>query len=76
MKSLLEYIVKSLVDNPEKVKIHVCEGKKTTLYEIEIDKEDIGKVIGKDGTTLDAINTLLSVSSVKNNRKSVLEIID
>uniref|UniRef100_A0A7C3N521 RNA-binding protein KhpA n=1 Tax=candidate division WOR-3 bacterium TaxID=2052148 RepID=A0A7C3N521_UNCW3 len=76
MKSLLEYIVKSLVDNPEKVKIHVCEGKKTTLYEIEIDKEDIGKVIGKDGATLDAINTLLSVSSVKNNRKSVLEIID
>ncbi|MEJ5307861.1 MAG: KH domain-containing protein [candidate division WOR-3 bacterium] len=76
MKSLLEYIVKSLVDKPEKVKIHVCEGQKTTLYEIEIDKEDVGKVIGKDGATLEAINTLVSVSSVKNNRKSVIEIID
>lgn len=76
MKSLLEYIVKSLVDKPDKVRIHVCEGKKTTLYEIEIDKEDVGKVIGKDGATLEAINTLVSVSSVKNNRKSVIEIID
>ncbi len=76
MKQLLEFIAKSLVDNPQKVKIHVCEGKKTTLYEIEIDKNDIGKIIGKDGSTLEAINTLLSVSSVKNNRKSVLEIID
>lgn len=76
MKQLLEFIVKSLVDYPQKVKIHVCEGKKTTLYEIEIDKNDIGKIIGKDGSTLESINTLLSVSSVKSNRKSVLEIID
>ncbi|MDD3803639.1 MAG: KH domain-containing protein [bacterium] len=76
MKQLLDYIVKSIVENPQDVNIHSCEGKKTTLYEIEINKGDIGKIIGKDGVTLDSINTLLSVASVKNNKKSVLEIID
>ncbi len=76
MKELLEYIVKSLVDNPDEVKIYQIDGKKTTLYEIEINKSDIGKIIGKNGITFEAINTLLSVASVKNNRKSVLEIID
>jgi hypothetical protein len=76
MKQLLEYIVKSIVETPQDVNIHSCEGKKTTLYEIEINKNDMGKIIGKDGVTLDSINTLLSVASVKNNKKSVLEIID
>ncbi|MGE3062922.1 MAG: KH domain-containing protein [bacterium] len=76
MKQLLDYIVKSIVENPQEVNIHSCSGKMTTLYEIEINKSDIGKIIGKDGVTLDSINTLLSVASVKNNKKSVLEIID
>lgn len=76
MKQLLDYVVKAMVDNPQDVAIHSCEGKRTTLYEIEISKSDIGKIIGKDGVTLESINTLLSVASVKNNKKSVLEIID
>ncbi|MFO8061696.1 MAG: KH domain-containing protein [bacterium] len=76
MKKLLEFVVKSIADRPENVEIYSVEGKKTTLYEIKIDKEDIGKIIGRNGTTLDAINTLLSVASVKKDRKAVLEIID
>lgn len=76
MKKLLDFIVKSIVNKPENVEIFQAEGKKTTLYEIRIDKDDIGKINGKNGTTLEAINTLLSVASVKNNKKSVLEIID
>jgi len=76
MKSMLEFIVKSIVDHPEDVKIHLTEGLKTTLFEIEINKSDIGKIIGKEGVTLEAINTLLSVASVKSGKKSVLEIID
>jgi len=73
---MLEFIVKSIVDHPEDVKIHLTEGLKTTLFEIEINKSDIGKIIGKEGVTLEAINTLLSVASVKSGKKSVLEIID
>ncbi len=76
MNKLLNFIVKSIVSKTEKVQIFQTEGKKTTLYEIKIDKDDIGKIIGKNGSTLEAINTLLSVASVKNNKKSVLEIID
>lgn len=76
MKKLLDFIVKSIVSKTENVEIFQTEGKKTTLYEIRIDKDDIGKIIGKNGSTLEAINTLLSVASVKNNKKSVLEIID
>ncbi len=76
MKKLLDFIVKSIVNKTENVEIFQSEGKKTTLYEIRIDKDDIGKIIGKNGSTLEAINTLLSVASVKNNKKSVLEIID
>lgn len=76
MKQMLEFIVKSIVDHPEDVRIHHTEGLKTTLFEIEINKADIGKIIGKEGITLEAINTLLSVASVKSGKKSVLEIID
>ncbi|MCK4524694.1 KH domain-containing protein [candidate division WOR-3 bacterium] len=76
MKKLLDFIVKSIVSKTENVEIFQTKGKKTTLYEIKIDKNDIGKIIGKNGSTLEAINTLLSVASVKNNKKSVLEIID
>ena len=76
MKKLLEFVVKSIADRPDNVEIYSVEGKKTTLYEIKIDKEDIGKIIGRNGATLDAINTLLSVASVKKDRKAVLEIID
>ncbi len=76
MKELLNYIVCSIVDSPDDVKIHQLDGKKTTLYEIEINKTDVGKIIGKNGQTLEAISTVLSVASVRKNRKSVLEIID
>lgn len=76
MKELLNYIVCSIVDSPSDVKIHQLDGKKTTLYEIEINKTDVGKIIGKNGQTLEAISTVLSVASVRKNRKSVLEIID
>lgn len=76
MKELLNYIVCSIVDNPSDVQIHQLDGKKTSLYEIEINKNDVGKIIGKNGQTLEAISTVLSVASVRKNRKSVLEIID
>lgn len=76
MKKLLNFVVRSIVDNPDTVEVFEAHGKKTTLYEIKLDKADIGKVIGRNGSTLDAINTLLSVASVKKNKKSVLEIID
>ncbi len=76
MKKLLDFMVKSIVDSPDSVEIFEAHGKKTTLYEIKLNKEDIGKIIGRNGSTFDAINTLLSVASVKKNRKSVLEIID
>ncbi|MCX8123593.1 MAG: KH domain-containing protein [Spirochaetes bacterium] len=75
-KELVEYMVKSLVDNPDKVEIREIEGEKSTILELKVTKEDIGKVIGKHGRIARAIRTILNASATKTGKRIVLEILD
>lgn len=75
-KELVEYIVKSLVDNPEAVQINVVDGEKSTVLELRVGEGDIGKVIGKQGRIAKAIRTILSASVTKDGKHAVLEILD
>ena len=76
MKDLIEYIAKALVDQPDQVKVSEVEGEKTSVIELTVSKEDLGKVIGKQGRTARAIRTILSAASTKIRKRSVLEIIE
>ena len=76
MKTLLELIVKQLVDHPDDVNVNEIAGEQTSVYELKVNKEDLGKVIGKQGRTARSIRTLLSAAAVKNSKRVMLEIID
>ena len=76
MKDLITYIAKSLVDQPDLVKVTEVEGETTSIIELSVAKEDIGKIIGKQGKTATAIRTIMNAASNKMKRRSVLEIID
>jgi uncharacterized protein len=76
MKDLITYIAKSLVDQPDLVKVTEVEGETTSVIELSVAKEDIGKIIGKQGKTANAIRTIMNAASMKMKRRSILEIID
>jgi predicted RNA-binding protein YlqC (UPF0109 family) len=76
MKDLIAYIAKALVDKPEEVGVTEIEGEQTSVIELKVAKEDLGKVIGKQGRTARAMRTILSAASTKINKRSVLEIIE
>lgn len=75
-KDLVEYIAKSLVDDPEGVSVNIVEGEKSTILELRVSQDDIGKVIGKHGRIAKAVRTILSASSTKSGKRVVLEILD
>ena len=76
MKELIEYIAKALVDNPDSVRVSEIEGEKTSVIELNVSKDDLGKVIGKQGRTARAMRTILSAASTKVRKRAVLEIIE
>ena len=76
MKDLITYIAESLVDQPDLVKVTEVEGETTSIIELSVAKEDIGKIIGKQGKTATAIRTIMNAASKKMKRSAVLEIID
>lgn len=76
MKELIAYIAKALVDKPEEVGVTEIAGAQTSVIELKVAKEDLGKVIGKQGRTARAMRTILSAASTKLNKRSVLEIIE
>jgi predicted RNA-binding protein YlqC (UPF0109 family) len=76
MKELINYIAQALVDYPEQVKVTEVEGNQTTVLELKVAKEDLGKVIGKQGRTARAMRTILSAASAKLKKRTVLEIIE
>lgn len=76
MKELIDYIVRALVDHPDQVTVSEIEGNQTSVLELKVAKEDLGKVIGKQGRTARALRTILSAASAKNKKRSVLEIIE
>ena len=75
-KDLVEYIVKSLVDDPSAVNVAVIEGEKSTILELRVAAGDVGKVIGKHGRIAKAIRTILQAATAKGGRHTVLEILD
>jgi hypothetical protein len=76
LKEMIEYIAKSLVDNPDEVQVSEVEGEQTSVIELKVAKEDLGKVIGKQGRTARAMRTLLGAASTKARKRSVLEILE
>jgi len=76
MKTLIETIVKELVDNPSQVVVTEVQGEKTTVYELRVGQGDLGKVIGKKGNTARSIRTLLTAASAKKGKRAVLEILE
>jgi predicted RNA-binding protein YlqC (UPF0109 family) len=76
MKELIEYIAKALVDNPEQVSVSEVVGDQTSVLELKVAKDDLGKVIGKQGRSARAMRTILSAASTKLKKRTVLEIIE
>ncbi len=76
LKDLIEFIAKSLVDNPDAVQVSEIEGEQTSVIELKVAKEDLGKVIGKQGRTARAMRTLLGAASTKDRKRAVLEILE
>jgi len=76
MKDLVEYISKSLVDETSRIEISEIEGNQTNIIELKVAKEDIGKVIGRQGRTADAIRTIINCAAAKLSKRYILQIID
>ena len=76
MKELIEYIAKALVDKPEEVRVTELEGQQSSVIELRVAKEDLGKVIGKQGRTARSIRTILGAASAKMKKRAVLEILE
>ncbi len=75
-KEMVEFIARSLVDDPDGVVVNLIEGEKSTILELKVSQPDIGKVIGKHGRIAKAIRTLLSAAATKTGKRVVLEILD
>ncbi|MFP3958816.1 MAG: KH domain-containing protein [Spirochaetaceae bacterium] len=75
-KELVDYIARSLVDEPDEVEVNMIEGEKSTILELKVSQSDIGKVIGKHGRIAKAIRTVLSAAATKTGKRVVLEILD
>jgi len=76
VSDLIKLIVSSLVDSPDDIEITEVTGDSTTVYELRVAKDDLGKIIGKQGKTAKAIRTLLGAAAAKDKRRAVLEIIE
>ncbi|MBA5850489.1 KH domain-containing protein [Clostridium sp. cel8] len=75
MKELVEIIAKSLVDNPDMVKVNEIVGEQSIILELKVAQEDMGKVIGKQGRIAKAIRTVVKAAAIKENKRVVVEII-
>jgi hypothetical protein len=76
MKQLVEQIARALVDQPDKVQVNQIDGEQTTVLELRVAAEDLGKVIGKQGKTARAMRTLLAAAGMKIRKRFVLEILE
>ncbi len=76
MKDLIEFMAKALVDNPDQVEVREIEGEQSSVIELRVSREDLGKVIGKQGRTARAMRTILSAASTKLRKRAVLDIIE
>jgi predicted RNA-binding protein YlqC (UPF0109 family) len=76
MKDVLETMVRAMVDQPDLVSVTEVGGVHASIFELKVAREDVGKIIGKQGKNADALRTLLKAASAKLNKRAVLEIVD
>jgi predicted RNA-binding protein YlqC (UPF0109 family) len=75
MRELIEYMARSLVENPDQVRINQVEGEQSVIFELQVAPEDMGKIIGKQGRIANAMRVLLKAAAAKEGKRVVLEII-
>ncbi len=76
MKELVQYLAKALVNNPDAVEVNETQGETASVLELRVAKEDLGRIIGKQGRTAKSIRTILNAAASRANRKVVLEILE
>jgi len=76
MQAFLDYVVKGLVDRPEAVVISTVERNGTTLYEVRLHPDDVGKIIGRKGATIQALRALLQVGAAKKGVRCAMEVVE
>ena len=76
MKELVQYLARSLVDNPDAVEVKETQGETASILELRVAKQDLGRIIGKQGRTAKSIRTILNAAASRVNRKVVLEIVE
>lgn len=75
MKQLVEYIARALVDNPDEIQVNEVEGERSTIIELRVAPDDMGKVIGKQGKIAKSIRTLTKATAAKEGKRVVVEIL-
>jgi len=76
MKELVQYLARSLVNNPDAVEVQETKRETASVLELKVAKEDLGRIIGKQGKTAKSIRTILNAAASRENRKVVLEIVE
>jgi len=76
LKELIELIIKGIVDNPDKVEISEIMGEKTSIFEVRVDSNDIGKVIGRQGRNIKSIRTVVNAAAQKVDKRVIIEIVE
>jgi hypothetical protein len=76
LKELIELIIKGIVDKPDKIEISQVVGEKTLIFEVKVDPDDIGKVIGRQGRNIKSIRTIINAAAQKDNKRVIIEIIN
>jgi len=75
MKEFVEYMVKSLVENPDQVEVREIDGTRSVIFEVRVAEADMGRVIGKGGQVANAMRTLLRVAAIRQGKRAILEIV-
>lgn len=76
MRELIELIIKGIVDNPDKVEINEIIGERSSIFEVRVDSNDIGKIIGRQGRNIKSIRTIVNAAAQKENKRVIIEIVD
>ena len=76
MKELVQYLARALVNNPDAVEVKETQGETASVLELKVAKEDLGRIIGKQGRTAKSIRTILNAAASRANRRVVLEIVE
>lgn len=76
MKELVELIIKGIADNPDKVEISEIIGERSSIFEVKVDPDDIGKVIGRQGRNIKSIRTIVNAAAQKDNKRVIIEIVN